>query len=214
MVRYNKKYIGKERGFGGIVEAKEFFVNILHVSSPDLLHDLLNITEHRRIRAGELLVREGERQREFPFLIKGILRGFYLDINGHDITDCFGFCCGTPAMSYNSNRFPSPISIEALSDCELLCLREKAVEEIMKKHPQLLEIYNAMLQNAFQVHWEIKNMICQHSAMERYLWFCKSYPGLVDQVRNKYIASFLGMTPVTLSRLRRTLREENVPEET
>ena len=52
MVRYNKKYIGKERGFGGIVEAKEFFVNILHVSSPDLLHDLLNITEYRRIRAG------------------------------------------------------------------------------------------------------------------------------------------------------------------
>ena len=50
-------------------------------------------------------------------------------------------------------------------------------------------------------------MIGQESAMVRYHWFMKTYPGLVDHVRDKYVASFLGMTPVTLSRLRRKLRE-------
>ena len=78
----------------------------------------------------------------------------------------------------------------------------------MKEYPQLIGIYNAMLRDALKQHWEVKHIVCQHPAMERYLWFCKTYPGLIEQVRNKYIASFLGMSPVTLSRLRRTLREQ------
>ena len=43
--------------------------------------------------------------------------------------------------------------------------------------------------------------------MGRYQWFLKKYPGLIDEVSNKHIASFLGMTPVTLSRLRQKLKE-------
>ena len=46
--------------------------------------------------------------------------------------------------------------------------------------------------------------------MERYQWFLKHYPGLIQTVSNKHIASFLGMTPVTLSRLRRKLRDEKL----
>lgn len=47
----------------------------------------------------------------------------------------------------------------------------------------------------------------QHAAMERYQWFLQAYPGLCYQVSGKQIASFLGMTQVTLSRLRRAMRE-------
>ncbi len=63
--------------------------------------------------------------------------------------------------------------------------------------------------DAFAMHWEIKTMICRNNAMQRYQWFLKTYPRLVDRISNKHVASFLGITPVTLSRLRRTLRENN-----
>ena len=51
-------------------------------------------------------------------------------------------------------------------------------------------------------------MVCRNTAMQRYQWFLEAYPGFIDKVSNKHIASFLGMTPVTLSRLRRVLREK------
>ena len=70
-----------------------------------------------------------------------------------------------------------------------------------------MAVYNRYLLKALNVHWELKTMIGQESAMVRYHLFMKTYPGLVDHVRDKYVASFLGMTPVTLSRLRRKLRE-------
>ena len=49
--------------------------------------------------------------------------------------------------------------------------------------------------------------------MERYQWFLARYPGLISTVNNKHIASFLGMTPVTLSRLRRQVREQGGGQE-
>lgn len=52
----------------------------------------------------------------------------------------------------------------------------------------------------------MKQVLAQCTALQRYQWFLEEYPGIIDQVNNKYIASFLGMTPVSLSRLRRELR--------
>ena len=53
-----------------------------------------------------------------------------------------------------------------------------------------------------------RHILSSYSAMQRYQWFLEEYPGIIHRVSHKYIASFLGMTPVTLSRLRKTLREE------
>ncbi len=76
---------------------------------------------------------------------------------------------------------------------------------LMKESTKLLWIYNELLQAALRSHWEMKTMICQHTAMERYQWFLQAYPGLVKKVNGKHIASFLGMNPVTLSRLKHAL---------
>ena len=65
-----------------------------------------------------------------------------------------------------------------------------------------------MLRGALQDIWELKTMLHKCSAQERYQWFLKNYPGLIDQVTNKYIASFLRMSPVTLSRLKTGLEKE------
>ena len=80
---------------------------------------------------------------------------------------------------------------------------------MQKYYEEAMALYNQMLIAALKAHWELKRVLNSYTAAERYQWFLDKYPGLIDKVSNKYIASFLGMTPVTLSRLRRMLREKN-----
>lgn len=185
---------------------KTFYKDVLHISDQTLLEHFVNHTEHLHLKKGDLLIREGEMQDNFIFLLDGILRGFFLDTNGRDITDCFGFKCGTPAMSCYIDKELSPINIEALTECDVIVISSTALQNLMQANPQILWIYNSLLRKALKDHWTTKTMICQHNAMERYQWFLQEYPGLIDKISNKYIASFLGMTPVTLSRLRGLLR--------
>ncbi len=188
---------------------ESFWTEVIKVTNPTLAKQLADLSRQMRLAKNELLVREGERQKHFVFLLQGVLRGYFLDINGREITDCIGFQCGTPAMAFILLQEPSIISIEAVTPCELLTIEAQTLQQLLQQNTELVWIYNAYLQQALQTHWQIKTTVCQHTAMERYQWFLQAYPGLIDQMNNKHIASFLGMTPVTLSRLRRTLRENN-----
>ena len=85
--------------------------------------------------------------------------------------------------------------------------------ELLDKEPELLRIYNMLLTNALRYHWSMKALMYQYSAMERYQWFLKYYPGLIERVSGKHVASLLGMTSVTLSRLKRVIREGRASQE-
>ena len=68
-----------------------------------------------------------------------------------------------------------------------------------------LRIYNNLLIDSLRRHIEVKKMLYQVEAAKRYAWFLEHYPDLDPLVNDKYIASFLGVTPVTLSRARSAL---------
>ena len=182
-------------------------MEVLHVKEERLAKKLAEITKTVQLHKGELLIREGDMQDHFSFLTDGILRGFFSGANGQEITDCFGFQRGTPAMACIMDGSPALFSIEALTDCSFLQIESRALLDMMHKETALLWIYNGLLQSSLYNHRLIKIMVCQHTAMESYQWFLQAYPGLIDKVNNKHIAFFLGITPVTLSRLRRALRE-------
>ena len=195
---------------GGSPLTKEaFYTEVMKITNPALVQQMADLTHQIHLAKKEMLIREGERQEHFVFLLEGVLRGFFLDINGREITDCFLFQCGTPAMASAVLDEPTVVSIEAVTDCNLLVIEVRALMQLLQECTELVWIYNALLIQSLQGHWKIKTMVCQHTAMERYQWFLQAYPGLIDQMNNKHIASFLGMTPVKLSRLRRTMREND-----
>lgn len=140
--------------------------------------------------------------------MQGILRGYFIDVYGNDITDCFNFKPGHPVMSAFEIGGSSMLFIEALTSGEVLRIPVELVKELLEEETEFIWIYNYMLRGALQDIWELKTMLHKCSAQERYQWFLKNYPGLIDQVTNKYIASFLRMSPVTLSRLKTGLEKE------
>lgn len=190
------------------LDIEKFFRETMGVSDSQLVQRLAAISEPVYLAKGDLLVRQGERQEDFLFLVTGIFRGFYLDIQGREITDCFGFKPGTPGMSATINNAISPISIEAATECVFVRVPGAALLPLITSSPLLLKIYNEILQTAMQIHWELKIVVSQRPALERYQWFVQSYPGLIDRISDKHIASYLGMSPVTFSRIRRTMREQ------
>lgn len=186
---------------------KDFFEFDLHLSNKELARLLLDSAKIEQVKKGKLLIESGEQQIKIPFLISGIFRGFVVDVDGSDITDCFAFQRKDVVIGCNGLEAPSRINIEAIVDSEVLTIPTQCIVEALSLQLELMKVYNVYLIDALDRHWEEKMLMHRCSAMERYQWFLKKYPGLIDMVCNKHIASFLGMTPVTLSRLRRQLRD-------
>jgi CRP-like cAMP-binding protein len=185
---------------------RKFIESALRLSDTETIDQLIQSARIISLKKETILVSAGEVQTHVTFLKEGVLRGYVLDANGKEITDCFINELGAPAIGCNCFGKASFISIEAMTDCTLIQIPVSKVMEILDQYPELFRVYNRFLLDALQRHWEIKMALYQYTAMQRYQWFLQSYPGLIDAVTNKHIASFLGITPVTLSRLRKQMK--------
>ena len=191
------------------MQIREFYSGVIGLTDDELIDRLCGYSEIVSVRSGTLITRQGEKQKYITFLLNGVFRGYYVDIDGKEITDCFGFRCGDPAMACSRLDCASEISIEAVIDSQCLRLPLKETVKLSQQYSELEIMYNEMLVQGINRHLAIKKAMQELDAMSRYQWFLKDYPGLIDIANNKDVASFIGITPVTLSRLRRTLRENN-----
>lgn len=183
----------------------DFYKNILHIVDDMCIKELVKISRIKFFKKGQILISEGEVPSHIYFLIHGITRGFIPDEGGKDITDCICFRCGDVPMPDNDLTLPASITIEALKDCEVICVAIWKLYLLMQKYPELSNTHRHLLIYAASRHRNLKVALCQYNAVQRYQWFLKEYPGLIDQVSHKHIASFLNMTPVTLSRVRKAV---------
>ena len=189
------------------MQLAEFFNDVLGLADRGLIDEAVKISEIKVLKPGEYLIRSGEVPAYMCFLLKGILRGFMLDLNGKDMTDCIAFRCGDAAMPDNDFTQPASITMEALTDCEILCISIPNVMRLLREYPSLNGLYQRLLLKSANLHRDLKIVSYQYTAMQRYQWFLREYPGLIDQIGHKYIASLLNMTPVTLSKIRKIMRE-------
>lgn len=185
----------------------DFYKDTLNVQNDQIAEHLAEISRLETLEKGQRVISMGETMEMMPILVKGVLRGYIVEENGRDITDCFIFRRGDVIMGTGDFLTPSPVHIETITECQVLMVPLCELMQMLDQ-PELLAIYNRQLVCALERQWQVKMMLYQSDAMTRYLWFHKQYPGLENQITGKHLASFMGMTPVTLSRLRRRLREE------
>ena len=176
--------------------------------SEDEVEALAVASRLRHFEKGETIIAEGEVPPELFILVSGVVRGYLLDASGKEVTDCILGTPGMVAMPYARLDAPSPSCVQALSTTVLLAVDMSCIDSLLKSSLGLNKLFISILQDAWEMHWEVERISRQCAARERYLWFLEKYPGLEEVVPARHIASFLGMTPVTLSRLRAALREE------
>lgn len=187
-------------------ENNNFFAECFGFQDPALVEMLAHSAVMEQIKRGTHVVERGIVQQSVMLVISGIFRGFLVDENGCEMTDCFACQQGDAVIGCNRFEEPSMVDFEALTDCVVLNLPISCLKEAMMRFPEMSLFYNDCLLEALERHWKIKR-IMYRSALERYQWFLNEYPGLINMVSHKLIASFLGITPVTLSRLRHQVRQ-------
>ena len=191
------------------MDVQAFCTQVLKVTEPDVLQQCIRAIQVRNLRKGQVLLTCGESPTDVYFLKKGVLRGYYFDENGREITECIS---GTPGMSFMPGfdwHEPARINIgAAAAGTQVFAIPVALADDMLATRPESMQVYVEQIKLAGEIHLKARNALLEGAAPQRYQWFLQTYPGVADQVSGKIIASFLGITPVTLSRLRRSMRQE------
>ncbi len=165
---------------------------------------------HKKIRKRQFVLQEGEVCKHLAFVNEGCLRDYTVDHKGEEhilqfairdwwISDLNSYLSGTPSTH----------AIDALQDSEVLLLEKEARDAMLEAVPVMERYFRLLLEtNYIATHRRI-NETLSASAEERYLAFIKTYPRLVEQVPQNQIASYLGITPQSLSRIRKELSRKS-----
>ena len=159
-----------------------------------------------KVRQHDMIEKPGEHTKYFIYVVSGCLMSYYTDKDDLDHVMQFaqaGWWTGD-LTSYTKD-IPSTMSTRALTDSEVLLLPRANMDQLLEKMPKLERYFRILFQNSMinQGNRIIQNL--SSTAEERYLAFQKKYPPLEQFVPLKYIASYLGITPEFLSKIRRKL---------
>lgn len=176
-------------------------INVLYPLSEEAAQALRACLVPCRFPKRHLLIRERVFNKYAYFLAKGITRSFW-SVSGEDITTSFssgGIVFSMDELYYGK---PSEEFVEALEEVEVYRIALADLDRLFRTHIELANWGRIIHQNEYRrLHRSHKDRLTL-PARERYEAFRQQFPDLCRQVNLKYIASYLGITPATLSRLR------------
>jgi CRP-like cAMP-binding protein len=161
----------------------------------------------KKLRRKQYLLQEGDVCKYTAFVEKGLLRSYSISEKGQEHTTQFAFEGWWIAdqLSFLTGA-PSEYNIEALEDCELLLLTRHAEDEMLEKVPKLERYFRILLQNNLIATQKRLASSLSQTAEERYNDLMKSCPDtLPHRIPQHMLASFLGISPETLSRIRKQM---------
>ena len=160
----------------------------------------------RHFEAGQSLFRAGEVVTSLVFLTSGLVRFYYCDSKGREFNKSFaGAGQVLSSMSSLAAGEPSPFSVEALLPTAALSMRYTEFEVLAAHHPEWAALRVKLLERLIVKRERREADLLLLSATERYRKFVEEHPGLSGSIPNYHIASYLGITEVALSRIRRRL---------
>lgn len=162
----------------------------------------MDALELKQLRKDEYLLREGDICKRDHFVIKGGTRQYEIAPDGKEHIIHFGFEDWWITDRYSLiTQTPSVYNIQALEATELLQIDMPTLEALYLKAPRVEKYFHIVLQQAFAA-WQGRIRILQKSAEEKYHAFLADYGHIEQRLSQQHIASYLGITRETLSRIR------------
>lgn len=157
---------------------------------------------------GDILLREGQVSRDSYFVIQGCIRKYYI-INGEECTTEF-FVEDDSVASLHSytNKTPANHYFECLEDCKLAVLNLEEEQKLFKRVPKYEALCRMSMQNNFGEQQEALAKFITSSPEERYRNLLETRPDLIQRVPQYYLASYLGVKPESLSRIRKRIAKK------
>jgi CRP-like cAMP-binding protein len=164
--------------------------------------------QNQTLKKKEFLLKAGEVSKHLAFVNRGGFRTYSIDKTGEEHILQFSLEDWWVGDAYSAlTQKPSTYFIEALEDSDVHLIDYQIFEQIYAEIPKFERFFRILSQNRFIALQERINGELSASAEERYLDLLNRYPTLPQRVPQQYIASFLGIQPPSLSRIRKQLAE-------
>jgi CRP-like cAMP-binding protein len=188
----------------------EAFVNYilqfgnLNKHQTDLILSKANILQ---LHKDEYFLEAGKIPRQVGFILEGVVRFCYYNNKGQEITHHFVY---ENNFVSDQQKFEAQVVaseyIQAVTDCKLLVFSKKDWDEIGNTIVGWDAITGLILKNCLLKTIERRSPLVSEDATSRYLSFIEYFPGLVNRIPLSHIASYLGITQQSLSRIRKNIR--------
>ena len=178
------------------------FINI----SEDTFGELQKISEFKVIKANTSVAKAGNTTSKVYLLVSGIMRVFLSDEAGKEYNKNF-FMPPCFVGSYTSliKREPSKLTYETLTECKVYEIDFIQIIKLCKTNLEISNLYNKILEKIFISYEERQLELISMNAKQRYLQLRKRMPDIDTMIPQYQIASYLSITPVQLSRIRKDL---------
>lgn len=174
--------------------------------SEEELGSIADATLIKKVRKRQYLLQEGDLSRYNIFVTKGCLRTYTVDEKG--IEHILNFAVENWWLGDRESLEtgePSIYNIDAIEDSEVALLTKEKFDRLCREIPAFNNMVNAILQKSFLVAQNRIHTFISLTAEEKYLSFLEKFPHLATRVPQSMIASYLGMTAETLSRIRKLI---------
>lgn len=183
--------------------AYDYYKNRLGFQQEELLQELVACSSYGTGKKGDILIRQGEICDTIYLLETGMARGFIIDEEGEEITDCLvraEWEIALTGLVRQELNQPAFASVELTEDSTYFALSIADMLELKEKYLEVSQLYLTILERSWSNQAEIKRARYGLKAGERVAWFRNAYPGLEKRMKKKDIASFLNMEAPTLSK--------------
>ncbi|MBD1848294.1 Crp/Fnr family transcriptional regulator [Cyanobacteria bacterium FACHB-63] len=184
-------------------------INVLQSLTPlpdEQIGKLSEIFRPASLSAGQFFSQAGERPTQIGFVVSGLMRLYYVNSAGIEFTKAFclenHFIAAYSALLLNQ---PARFFIEALEDTSLLVADYQAYQQLCAEHSCWQTVNHRLVQGLFIKKERREAELLLDDATIRYQTFLTEYPDLENRVKQYHIASYLGISPVSLSRIRKSL---------
>ncbi|MCD2424654.1 Crp/Fnr family transcriptional regulator [Niabella pedocola] len=163
---------------------------------------LVAACQMRTVKRKQFFLQEGDVQRYLVFVVEGCLRSYSVDENGFEHILQFappGWWIGD--MRSMLEQSPASLNIDAVDDSAVILISIPELERLYKEIPTFDRFFRILSERSIATHQHRLIDSLSLTAKERYTSFCRQYPSLITCLPQKYVASYIGITPEFLSKM-------------